>query len=116
MPTRSPDVPEGVVGRFTPCAAASPVEELEPEAPALAVFLLAAALDDGVLPLPVLEDADVAAAAVCLGETSDVLDVLEVTRLAFLTGVVGFELRPPCGVLLPDDPGDVPVGVWWPFW
>ena len=112
MPTRSPDVPEGVVGHFTPTA--SPVEE--PEAP---VFLLAAALDEGVPPvspllstplLPVLEDADVAAAAVCLGEISDVLDALEVTRLAFLTGVVGFELRP-CGVLLPDDPGDVPVGV-----
>ncbi len=114
MPTRSPDVPEGVVGLFTP--AASPVEE---EA-AAAVFLLAAALDEeeGVLPppaplpstplLPVLDEE----AAVCLGEISDVFDVLEVTRLAFLTGVVGFELRPPCGVLLPDDPGDVPVGVW----
>lgn len=114
MPTRSPDVPEGVVGRFVPTA--SPVEEPE----AAAVLLLAAALDDGVLPvspllstplLPVLEDGDVApVAAVCLGETSDVLDVLDVTRLAFLTGVVGLELRP-CGVFLPDDPGDVPVGV-----
>ena len=99
MPTRSPDVPEGVVGCFTPTA--SPVAE-EPEA--AAVFLLAAALDEGVPPpvspllstplLPVLEDADVAEAAVCLGEISDVLDALEVTRLAFLTGVVGFELRP----------------------
>lgn len=104
-PTRSPDVPEGVVGLFTPTA--SPVE-------AAAVFLLAAALDEGVLPpavtppLPVLDEE----AAVCLGEISDVLDVLEVTRLAFLTGVVGLELRPLCGVLLPEDPGDVPVGVW----
>jgi hypothetical protein len=113
-------VPEGVVGLFTP--AASPVEEEPPEAAvAAAVFLLAAALDEeGVLPppaplpstplLPVLDDEE--EAAVCLGEISDAFDVLEVTRLAFLTGVVGFELRPPCGVLLPDDPGDVPVGVW----
>lgn len=107
-PTRSPDVPEGVVGLFTP--AASPVE-------AAAVFLLAAAAldEEGVLPpavtppLPVLEEEE---AAVCLGEISDVFDVLEVTRLAFLTGVVGLELRPLCGVLLPEDPGDVPVGVW----
>ena len=110
VPTRSPDVPEGVVGRFTP-GTASPVEE--PEAAAVAaVFLLAADDEEGVSPLlstpllPVLEEA-----AVCLGEMSDVLDVLEVTRLAFLTGVVGLELRPPCGVLLPDDAGDVPVGV-----
>ena len=101
-------MPEGVVGRFIPTA--SPVEEPE----AAAVFLLAAALDEGVSPLlstpllPVLEDADTA--ALCLGEISDVLDVLDVTRLAFLTGVVGLELRS-CGVLLPDDPGDVPVGV-----
>lgn len=103
-------MPEGVVGRFIPTA--SPVEEPE----AAAVFLLAPALDEGVLPvspllsiplLPVLGDAD---AAVCLGETSDVFDALDVTRLAFLTGVVGLELRS-CGVFLPDDPGDVPVGV-----
>ena len=95
---RSPDVPEGVVGLFVPTPSPVPVRGVEEPVPAAAVFLLAAE--------------EVPVAAVCLGETSDVLDVPAATRLAFLTGVVGLELRPcPCGVFLPDDPGDDLGGV-----
>ena len=122
VPTRSPDVPEGVVGRFVP--AASPVAVLVADA-----FCFAAKLVDGVgsplLPLPVLG----VAAAVCLGEAegvclgdADVFDedvvVVPAVRLAFLTGVVGFELRP-WGVFLPEELGDdllggvCPPGAWW---
>lgn len=88
VPTRSPDVPEGVVGRFVPTASPVPAR-------GVAAFLLAAEVDEGVSPLPfapllpVLGDA----AAVCLGD-SDVLDVLDAIRLAFLIGVVGVEFRP----------------------
>ena len=124
VPTRSPDVPEGVVGRFAP--AASPVPVLVADA-----FCLAAELADGavspLLPLPVFG----VAAAVCLGEAEGVclgdaevfgeaVGLVPVVRLAFLTGVVGFELRL-WGVFLPDELGDdlggvCPPGAWWWWW
>lgn len=102
-PTRSPDVPEGVVGRFVP-PDTSPVREELAE-----VFCLAAELElDGVasplLPLPVCFNADAvclgeAPAAVCLGDAPVVVVLVfealaAVVLLAFLTGVVGIELRP----------------------
>ena len=115
LPTRSPDAPEGVVGRLVtpegvvgrlvppegvvgrlvPTAAESaiPVREL------VEAFCLEVAELDGVasplFPLLVL-----ALLAVCLGDVAAVClgdaDVFEaaVVRLARLTGVVGIEVRP----------------------
>ena len=110
VPTRSPDVPEGVVGRlmpegvvgrFVPVAAASPIPVRE----LVEFFCLGVAAEpDGVArPLPPLLVLDAAApplAAVCRGEVPAVClgeaDVLEaaVVRLALLTGVVGIDVRP----------------------
>ena len=113
VPTRSPDVPEGVVGRFTPAATSPPVPVLVAVA-----FCLAAELDGVVsplLPAPVFGVADDAAvclgeAVVCLGEAVSLDEAAAaVVRLAFLTGVVGFELRL-CGVFLPEEAGDDRLG------